>query len=48
MADYELEGILKKGREKKVWRGEVRWVLIKEKGALKVLSLDYQPQKSRD
>ncbi len=46
MADYELEGILKKGRERKVWRGQVRWVLIEEKGgALKVLSLDYQPQR---
>ncbi len=48
MADYELEGILRKGRERKVWKGQVRWVLIEEKGALKVLSLDYQSQKSRD
>jgi ketosteroid isomerase-like protein len=48
MADYELEGILKKGRERKVWKGQVRWVLIEEKGALKVFSLDYQSQKSRD
>ncbi|NWF55255.1 MAG: nuclear transport factor 2 family protein [Syntrophaceae bacterium] len=48
MADYELEGVLKKGRERKVWKGQVRWVLMKEEGVLKVLSLDYQPQKSRD
>jgi ketosteroid isomerase-like protein len=48
MADYELEGVLKKGKERKVWRGQVRWVLIKEEGKLKVLSLDYQPQKYRD
>jgi ketosteroid isomerase-like protein len=48
MGDYELEGILKKGRERKVWRGQVRWVLMKDKETLKVLSLDYQPQKSRD
>jgi len=48
MADYELEGVLKKGKEKKVWRGQVRWVLIEEKGGLKVLSLDYQSQKSRE
>ncbi len=48
MADYELEGILKKGRERKIWKGQVRWVLIEEKGAFKVLSLDYQPQKSRN
>jgi len=47
-ANYELEGILKKGKERKVWRGQVRWVLIKEKGTLKVLSLDYQSQKSGD
>jgi curved DNA-binding protein CbpA/ketosteroid isomerase-like protein len=48
MADYELEGVMKKGKERKVWRGQVRWVLIEEKGTLKVLSLDYRPQKSRD
>ncbi len=45
-AEYELEGILKKGKERKVWKGQVRWVLLEEKGTLKVLSLDYQPQKS--
>jgi curved DNA-binding protein CbpA len=44
-ADYELEGVLKKGKQRKVWRGQVRWVLIKEEGNLKILSLDYQPQK---
>ncbi len=48
MADYELEGVLKKGKERRVWKGQVRWVLMKEEGGLKVLSLDYQPHKSRD
>ena len=43
---YELIQSLKKSGEKKVWRGDIRWTLIKEGGALKILSLDYQPQKS--
>jgi hypothetical protein len=34
------------GGEKKVWRGNVHWVLGKENGALKIISLDYQHQKS--
>jgi len=45
-AHYELTQTLKKRGEKKVWRGDIRWTLIKEDGALKILSLDYQPQKS--
>jgi curved DNA-binding protein CbpA len=43
-AHYEIEQILKVGAEKKVWRGRVRWVLIKENGALKIFTLDYQHQ----
>jgi hypothetical protein len=43
-ARYEIEQILKVGAEKKVWRGRVRWVLIKENGALKIFTLDYQHQ----
>jgi ketosteroid isomerase-like protein len=46
-ARYELLQVLKKGGGKKAWRGDIRWVLVKEDGALKILSLDYQPQKSR-
>lgn len=42
-AYYELEQLLKMGGEKKVWRGQVRWVLNKENGVLKIVSLDYQP-----
>jgi hypothetical protein len=46
-AQYELEGIVAKGRKMQNWKGRVRWVLIREDGALKVLSLDYQPQSSK-
>jgi curved DNA-binding protein CbpA len=44
-ARYEIEQILKMGGEKKVWRGNIRWVLGKENGVLRILSLDYQHQK---
>jgi hypothetical protein len=46
-AQYALEGIVAKGRKMQTWKGQARWVLIKEDGALKVLSLDYQPQSSK-
>jgi hypothetical protein len=42
---YQLEGIVSKGRKKQNWKGQVRWVLVRENGAFKILSLDYQPQK---
>ncbi len=45
-ARYEIEQISKMGGEKKAWRGNVRWVLGKENGVLKIISLDYQHQKS--
>ncbi len=45
-ARYELNQILKMGRGERTWRGRIRWVLVKESGALKILSLDYQHQKS--
>jgi len=44
-ARYELNQVAKKGGEKKVWRGQARWILIRENGTLKVLSLDYQHQR---
>ncbi len=44
-ARYELVQTLKEGGEK-VWRGTIKWILVKENGALKILSLEYQPQKS--
>ena len=40
-ARYMIDQVLKERSEKKVWRGSIRWVLIKEEGALKILSLDY-------
>jgi curved DNA-binding protein CbpA len=45
-ARYELVQMMKKSGDKRVWRGDIRWSLIKEDGALKILSLDYQHQKS--
>ena len=44
-ARYELNQVSKKSGEKKVWKGNIRWVLIKEDGALKIISLDYQHEK---
>lgn len=40
-ARYELDQLSKK-REKKNWKGQIRWSLVKEGGALKILFLDYQ------
>jgi len=45
-AHYELEGILKRSGEKRVWKGEIRWVLVREKGVLKILSLDFLSEKT--
>jgi hypothetical protein len=44
-ARYELNQVMKEGGGKKVWRGQARWVLVREDGVLKILSLDYQHQK---
>ena len=46
-AQYELEGIVAKGRRAQNWKGRIRWVLIRENGALKIISLDYRPQTSK-
>ena len=43
---YEIEQILKMGGKKKVWRGQIQWILGKENGVLKIISLDYQHQKT--
>jgi curved DNA-binding protein CbpA len=45
-ARYEIHQTLKNTGERKISRGHIRWVLVKEDGALKILSLDYQPLKS--
>ena len=44
---YKVDQILKKGRRKKVWAGDIRWILIRENGALKIRYLDFKPEKSR-
>jgi hypothetical protein len=43
-ARYEIEQILKTGGERKFWKGQVRWILGKENGSLKIISLNYQHQ----
>ena len=45
-ARFKVEQTLKKGKKEKVWTGNVRWVLGREDGALKIVSLDYQNEKS--
>jgi curved DNA-binding protein CbpA len=45
-ASYEVDQIFKKGGEKKIWMGHIQWTLIKEGGGIKIISLDYQHQKS--
>ena len=45
-ARFRVDQTLKKGKKEVVWTGNVRWVLGKEDGALKILSLDYQNEKS--
>jgi ketosteroid isomerase-like protein len=45
-ARFKLDQTLKKRGQEKAWRGDIRWVLAKEEGALKILSLDYQNEKS--
>jgi hypothetical protein len=46
-AQYTVDQILKKTGKKKSWGGTVRWILIREHGALRILSLDFKHQKSR-
>jgi len=45
-ARFRVDQKLRKDREEKVWRGNVRWVLVKEEGQLKIISLDYQNEKA--
>jgi hypothetical protein len=41
-ARYEVDQILRTGGEKKVWRGRIQWMLVKEDGALKIISINYK------
>lgn len=45
-ARYEIEKVMERSGEIKVWKGQGRWVLIKEGGVLKIFSIDYQHQKT--
>ena len=42
---YQLDGVLMNTRKKVNWKGQIRWVLVREDGDLRIVSLDYQPQK---
>lgn len=46
-ARYRVDQILKKGGEKKRWQGDLRSVLVKEEGGLRIITLDYQNDKPR-
>jgi len=45
-ARYVVTQVLKKEGEKRVLKGSGRWVLIKEGGALKILSINYKHEKT--
>jgi hypothetical protein len=40
-ARYKVVQLLKRSGEKKIWKGDIRWRLVKEDGTLKILFLDY-------
>ena len=44
-ARYVINQVLKGDGKEREWSGPIRWVLVKEDGALKILSLDYQHMK---
>ncbi len=44
-AHFRIDQTLK-SKQEKVWNGNIRWVLGREDGALKIISLDYQNDKS--
>ena len=46
-ARYEVGQIMKRTGERKILKGRIRWVLIKEDGILKILSIDYKHEKAR-
>ena len=45
-ARFKVDQKLKKRGEEKIWKGNIRWVLVKEDGVLRIISLDYQNEKS--
>jgi len=45
-ARFRVDQTMKKPKMQKVWNGNIRWILGREDGVLKILSLDYQNEKS--
>ncbi len=45
-ARYEIDQTLEKGGKKRVWTGEIRWILLRENGDLRIRFLDFRPQES--
>ena len=45
-ARFKVDQTLKKPKKEMVWSGNIRWVLGREDGVLKIVSLDYQNEKS--
>jgi hypothetical protein len=43
---YEIDQLNKKG-ERNFWSGSIQWVLTREGGVLKIISVDYQASKSQ-
>jgi hypothetical protein len=46
-ARYQVDQILNKKGKKKVWTGDIRWILVREDEVPKILCLDFKPQKAR-
>jgi len=45
-ARYQVDQTLAKKGEKRVWRGDIRWILVRENGALKILYLRFKHKES--
>jgi hypothetical protein len=43
-ARYAIDQISRKGGKRRVWRGSISWLLLKEDETLKILFLDYEPE----
>jgi curved DNA-binding protein CbpA len=41
-ARYEVGQILRTDGQKKIWKGRIQWMLVKEDGVLKIMSLNYR------
>jgi hypothetical protein len=41
-ARYEVDQVSRKDGERNIWKGNIQWMLIKEDGVLKIISLNYK------